>query len=80
VKSFSFASATTASNQNLGECKRAPSLFAFPPSNVNHVDGRWLHDGQSFIFSGNEPGRGARLYLHRSDAAKPISPEGANAF
>jgi hypothetical protein len=42
------------------------------------VDGRWLHDGQSFIFSGNEPGRGARLYLHRSDAAKPISPEGAN--
>ncbi len=54
----------------------------FPPSNVSHVDGRWLHDGQSFIFSGNEPGHGARLYLHKNNAAalEPISPEGANAL
>ena len=54
----------------------------FPPSNVNHVDGRWLHDGQSFIISGNEPGHGARLYLHKNNATglTPISPEGANAL
>ena len=55
---------------------------SYPPTNINHVHGRWLHDGQSFVISGNEPGHGARLYLHTPSTAQPtpISPEGVNAL
>jgi len=54
----------------------------YPATNINHVHGRWLRDGESFVISGNEPGHGARLYLHTRGAAAPtpISPEGVNAL
>jgi len=79
-KQWALSTSVTAPTQLVLLPTKAGEAKPFPPSNVNHVDGRWLHDGRSFIFSGNEPGHGARLYLHRSDAAKPISPEGANAL
>jgi eukaryotic-like serine/threonine-protein kinase len=81
-KQWALSTSVTAPTQLVLLPIKAGEPKQFPPSNVNHVDGRWLHDGQSFIFSGNEPGHGARLYLHKSDAAAlaPISPEGANAL
>ena len=81
-KQWALSTAVTAPTQLVLLPTKAGEPKPFPPSNVNHVDGRWLHDGQSFIVSGNEPGHGARLYLHRSDATSlaPISPEGANAL
>jgi Tol biopolymer transport system component len=47
---------------------------------INHNVARWLPDGKQFVFSGNEPGRGVRLYLQSADggAAQPIAPEGMN--
>ena len=43
--------------------------------------GRWFPDGKRFVFSGNEPGRGVRLYVQDVSAGKPkaISPEGVDA-
>ena len=48
---------------------------------INHQWARWLPDGKRFIFSGNEPGRGVRLYVQDISAGKPkaISPEGVDA-
>jgi serine/threonine protein kinase len=80
-RQWALSTSVTAPTQLVLLPTKAGEPKPFPPSNVNHVDGRWLHDGQSFIFSGNEPGHGARLYVHRSNAAlAPISPEGANAL
>jgi Tol biopolymer transport system component/predicted Ser/Thr protein kinase len=38
----------------------------------------WLPDGKGFVFSGNEPGHGARLFIQDLSGGKPrpISPEG----
>jgi serine/threonine protein kinase/Tol biopolymer transport system component len=49
---------------------------------INHQWARWLPDGKRFIFAGNEPGRGVRLYLQElsGGAPKPISPEGVDAI
>jgi len=81
-KQWALSTSVTAPTQLVLLPTKAGEPKPFPPSNVNHVDGRWLHDGQSFIFSGNEPGHGARLYVHRSNATSlaPITPEGANAL
>jgi len=81
-KQWALSTSVTAPTQLVLLPTKAGEPKPFPPSNVNHVDGRWLHDGQSFIVSGNEPGHGARFYLHTSNAASlaPISPEGANAL
>ncbi len=81
-KQWALSTSVTAPTQLVLLPTKAGEPKPFPQSNVNHVDGRWLHDGQSFIFSGNEPGHGARLYVHRNNAASlaPISPEGANAL
>ncbi|MGB8064486.1 MAG: protein kinase [Candidatus Sulfotelmatobacter sp.] len=45
---------------------------------INHSRAKWLPDGQRFVFSGKEPGHGARIYRQDSPEAKPvpISPEG----
>lgn len=45
---------------------------------INHSRARWLPDGRRFLFSGEEPGHGARIYRQDSPDAKPvpISPEG----
>jgi Tol biopolymer transport system component len=51
---------------------------------INHQWARWFPDAKRFVFSGNEPGRGVRLYVQDVSGGKPkaISPEGvdANAF
>ncbi len=49
---------------------------------LNHIRAIWFPDGSRFIFSGNEPGRGVRLYVQGVDGKKPqpITPEGTNAF
>jgi len=47
---------------------------------ISHNWARWLPDGTHFLFSGNEPNRGVRLYVQSRDGGKPqpISPEGIN--
>jgi serine/threonine protein kinase/Tol biopolymer transport system component len=46
---------------------------------INHIPvGRWLPDGKRFVFAGNEPNHGVRLYVQDTAGGKPqaISPEG----
>jgi eukaryotic-like serine/threonine-protein kinase len=47
---------------------------------INHNAARWLPDGKKFVFSGNEPGRGGRLYVQDIAGGQPIpiAPEGVN--
>ncbi len=49
---------------------------------INHQWARWFADGKRIVFSGNEPGRGVRLYEQNISGGKPkpISPEGADAL
>lgn len=48
---------------------------------INHAWARWLPDGKRFVFAGNEPGAGVRLYVQDINGGKPVavSPEGAHA-
>src|SRR5450755_1078338 len=48
---------------------------------INHQWARWFPDGKRFVFSGNEPGHGVRLYIQDISGGKPspISPEGVDA-
>jgi serine/threonine protein kinase/Tol biopolymer transport system component len=48
---------------------------------INHQWARWFPDGKRFVFSGNEPGKGVRLYTQEISGGKPkaISPEGVDA-
>jgi WD40 repeat protein len=48
---------------------------------INHNWAHWLPNGKEFVFSGNEPNKGVRLYVQNIDGGspKPISPEGAHA-
>src|SRR5690348_7662415 len=45
---------------------------------INHAWARWFPDGKRILFSGNEPGRGVRLYALdiASGKSHPVSPEG----
>jgi eukaryotic-like serine/threonine-protein kinase len=48
---------------------------------INHIWARWLPDGKTVVFSGNEPGHGFRFYVDTIEGGgKPraISPEGVN--
>jgi len=47
---------------------------------INHVWARWFPDGKRFLFSGNEPGHGVRLYVQElfGGKPKPITPEGVD--
>ena len=48
--------------------------------NVNHAFARWFPDGKRVLFSGNEPGKGVRLYVLEvaSGKSQAITPEGVN--
>ncbi|ABF43392.1 serine/threonine protein kinase [Candidatus Koribacter versatilis Ellin345] len=48
---------------------------------INHQYARWVPDGKRFIFTGNEPGKGVRLYIQTLGTTQPtpISPEGLDA-
>jgi hypothetical protein len=50
--------------------------------NINHIWARWFPDSKRFLFSGNEPNRGVRLFAQdmTDGKAKPFSPEGTSAF
>ena len=50
---------------------------------TSHVSARWIADGGRFVFSGNDPTQGVRLYVQDvAGEAKPraITPEGTNAL
>jgi Tol biopolymer transport system component len=42
---------------------------------------RWFPDGKRLLFSGDEPGKGVRLYVQDIDGSPPqaITGEGVNA-
>jgi eukaryotic-like serine/threonine-protein kinase len=48
---------------------------------INHVRARWFPDGKRFLFLGNEPEHGVRLYVQDVDGGAPraITPEGVSA-
>ena len=47
---------------------------------INHSWAHWFPDGKRVLFSGNEPGKGVRLYVHDPGTGKdqPITPEGVS--
>ena len=48
--------------------------------NINHSWAQWFPDGKRVLFSGNEPGKGVRLYVSDPASGKntPITPEGVS--
>jgi serine/threonine protein kinase/Tol biopolymer transport system component len=48
--------------------------------NINHAWAHWFPDGKHILFSGNEPGKGVKLYALdvASGKAQPITVEGVN--
>ena len=48
--------------------------------NINHAFAHWFPDGKRILFSGNEPGKGERLYVYEmaSGKSQPLTPEGVN--
>src|SRR2546426_5319266 len=48
--------------------------------NMNHSWAHWFPDGKRILFSGNEPGKGVRLYVYEpaSGKSQAITPEGVN--
>jgi eukaryotic-like serine/threonine-protein kinase len=61
---------------------KAGESKALTNDNINHIWARWLPDSQRIVFSGNEPGKGVRLYVQDilGGSAKPITPEGVQAM
>jgi eukaryotic-like serine/threonine-protein kinase len=48
--------------------------------NMNHSWAQWFPDGKRVLFSGNDPGKGVRLYVYDPTSGKnePITPEGVS--
>ena len=48
--------------------------------NINHMWTRWFPDSKRLLFSGDEPGKGVRLYVQDIDGGQPhaITGEGVN--
>jgi len=48
--------------------------------NINHSWAHWFPDGKRIMFSGNEPGKGTRLYVYEpaSNKTQAITPEGVS--
>jgi eukaryotic-like serine/threonine-protein kinase len=53
---------------------------ALTNDNVNRGFAHWFPDGKRILFSGNEPGKGVRLYVYElaSGKSRAITPEGVN--
>ena len=47
---------------------------------IYHAFAHWFPDGKRILFSGNEPGKGVRLYVYEpaSGKSQAITPEGVN--
>ena len=60
---------------------RAGEARALTSDEINHSWTRFLPDGKRLVFSGNEEGKGTRLYVMEIDGGKqrPLSPEGIHA-
>ena len=52
-----------------------------PPDGMDHLGALWLPDGKRIVFSGSQPGHGARLFVQDVSGGKPrpISPEGMSS-
>ena len=61
---------------------KAGEAKALAHGETTHIAARWFPDGKRLVFSGNDPGRGVRLYVEDVAGAKPlaITPEGANTL
>ena len=48
--------------------------------NISHSWAHWFPDGKRILFTGNEPGKGVKLYVYdlASGQSRPISEEGIN--
>jgi eukaryotic-like serine/threonine-protein kinase len=73
----------------IGQPQGSPAQFFLAPTGageprtltndqINHVWARWLPSGNDFVFSGNEAGKGVRLYVQpvNGGTPRPVSPEG----
>jgi Tol biopolymer transport system component len=49
---------------------------------INHSAAVWFPEGGKFLFSGAEPGKGARLYVQdvQGGTPQPVTPEGINVL
>jgi serine/threonine protein kinase/Tol biopolymer transport system component len=76
----------------VGGLPKAPVQFFLLPTgageprqlthdNINHFWARWFPDGKRLLFSGDEPGKGVRLYVQDIDGGPPkaISGEGVSS-
>jgi len=76
----------------VGGLPKAPVQFFLLPTgagevkplthdNINHMWARWFPDGKRVMFSGDEPGKGVRLYVQDVDGGLPraITGEGVNS-
>ena len=72
------SSASNAAGKLVVLSTRAGEPRALSGEPINYVDARWFPDGKRFLFSGNEPDHGVRLYVQDLVGGKPsaISPEG----
>src|SRR5580704_7491594 len=75
----------------IAQTQESPSQFKLLPTragepkdltkdNINHSWAHWFPDGKRILFSGNEPGKGVRLYVSdlASGKSQAITPEGVN--
>jgi serine/threonine protein kinase/dipeptidyl aminopeptidase/acylaminoacyl peptidase len=48
--------------------------------NINHNWAHWFSDGKRILFSGDEPGKGERLYVYElaSGKSRAVTPQGVN--
>jgi Tol biopolymer transport system component/predicted Ser/Thr protein kinase len=51
-------------------------------NSINHSAAAWFPEGNRFLFSGAEPGKGARLYVQEAQGGnpQPVTPEGINVL
>jgi Tol biopolymer transport system component len=51
---------------------------ALTNNSINHYEAHWMPDGRHFVFGGQEPGHGVRIYMQSIEetSSHPISPEG----
>jgi len=57
---------------------KAGDVKWLPPDGLTHVSAAWFSEGNRFLFSGNAPGQGGRIYVQGVSGANPsaITPEG----
>jgi eukaryotic-like serine/threonine-protein kinase len=61
---------------------KAGDVHWLSPDGLTHVSAAWFSNGTRFVFSGNAPGRGGRLYVQDLSDGKPagITEEGVESY